>query len=91
MNIEKYIEALNNLIGTDCMYYQGDKDVEAILEVIVAAKELSEENEKLRTQLEPFKVKRCFTCLHYKVGEDHMPCYACEDYDKYEWLGGKQQ
>jgi hypothetical protein len=90
LNIEKYIEALNNLLGVDCMYYQGDEDVEAILEVIVAAKEFAEENEVLKAQLEPFKVKQCFTCLHYRVGEDHMPCYACRDYDKYEWLGGKQ-
>ena len=91
INMKKYIEALNNLLGTDCMYYQGDKDVEAILEVIVAAKELADENKKLKTQLEPFKAKQCFTCLHYGVGEDHMPCYECEDYNKYEWLGGKQQ
>lgn len=90
MNIEKYIEALNNLLGTDCMYYQGDKDVEVILEVIVAAKELSEENEKLRAQLEPFKVKRCFTCLYYDANQDFPPCCECEDHNKYEWLGEKQ-
>ena len=50
MNIEKYIEALNNLLGTDCMYYQDDKDVEAILEVIVMAKKLAEENELLKKE-----------------------------------------
>ena len=55
MNIEKYIEALNNLLGTDCMYYQGDKDVEAILEVIKLAKELAEENVMLRKALEERK------------------------------------
>ena len=52
MNIEKYIEALNNLLGTDCMYYQGDKDVEAILEIIKLAKELAEEIVMLRKALE---------------------------------------
>ena len=52
-----------------------------------ANKELTEENEKLRRQLEPFKKKRCFTCSFYGIGDDHMPCYACQDYDKYKWLG----
>lgn len=89
MNIDKYIKALNNLLGVDHAYYYGDKDVDVIVELIVATKELAEENEKMKAQLEPFKVKQCFTCLHYRVGEDHMPCYACKDYDKYEWLGGK--
>ena len=49
--------------------------------------EFKKENEKLKRQLEPFKVKRCFTCSFYGVGHDHMPCYACQDYDKYKWLG----
>ena len=49
--------------------------------------ELKKENEILRRQLEPFKVKQCFTCSFYGVGDDHMPCYACQDYDKYKWLG----
>ncbi len=54
INIEKYAEALNNLIGVDSAYMTGDKDVNAIVEVIVAAKklenrvkELEEENEML--------------------------------------------
>jgi hypothetical protein len=55
INIEKYANALNNLIGVDSAYMTGDKDVDAIVEVIVAAKklenmvkELTEENERLR-------------------------------------------
>lgn len=90
-NIEKYINALNDILGVDHAYFSGDEKVDALVELIVTAKNLAEENEKLKAQLEPFKAKRCFTCLHREVGEDHMPCYACEDYDKYEWLGGKQQ
>lgn len=90
-NIEKYINALNDILGVDHAYFSGDEKVDALVELIVTAKNLTEENEKLKAQLEPFKAKRCFTCLHREVGEDHMPCYACEDYDKYEWLGGKQQ
>lgn len=53
-NIEKYIEALNNLLGSDNAYYQGDKDRDAIVELIVAAKELAEENSRLRTFKEYF-------------------------------------
>ena len=34
INIEKYSEALNNLIGVDSAYYKGDKDVDAIVEVM---------------------------------------------------------
>lgn len=90
MNIEKYIEALNSLLGADNAYYQGDKDRDAIVELIVMANELTEENEVLKAQLEPFKEKGCFTCSHQDVGYDHMPCYACKDYDKYKWLGGKR-
>ena len=53
INIEKYAHALNNLIGVDSAYMAGDKDVDAIVEVIVAAKklenrvkELTEESQK---------------------------------------------
>ena len=90
MNIDKYIKALDNLLGVDHAYYYGDEDVDTLVEIIVAAKNLAEENAKLRVQLEPFKVKRCFTCLHYDANQDFMPCCECEDHNKYEWLGGKQ-
>lgn len=55
INIEKYAEALNNLIGVDSAYFQGDKDVDAIVEVIVAAKKLEnrvKELEKEKCNLE---------------------------------------
>ena len=58
INIEKYAEALNNLIGVDSAYLAGDKDVDAIVELIVAAKklenkvkELTEENEELKDKV----------------------------------------
>lgn len=54
MNIKKYIEALNNLLGEDHAYYQGDENVDAIIEVIVTAKELSEENKRLKVFKEYF-------------------------------------
>lgn len=50
-NIEKYIEALNNLLGSDNAYYQGDKDRDAIVELIVMARELAKENERLKKRL----------------------------------------
>lgn len=50
-NIEKYIEALNNLLGSDNAYYQGDKDRDAIVELIVMARELTKENERLKKRL----------------------------------------
>jgi hypothetical protein len=58
INIEKYANALNNLIGVDSAYLAGDKDVDAIVELIVAAKklenrvkELTEENEELKDKV----------------------------------------
>ena len=57
INIEKYANALNNLIGVDSAYMAGDKSVDAIVELIVAAKklenrvkELTEENGKLKAE-----------------------------------------
>ena len=54
MNIKKYIEALNNLLDEDHAYYQGDENVDVIIEVIVTAKELSEENNRLKAFKEYF-------------------------------------
>lgn len=42
INIEKYANALNNLIGVDSAYLRGDKDVDAIVELIVVAKKVRE-------------------------------------------------
>lgn len=57
MNIEKYIEALNSLLGADNAYYQGDKDRDAIVELIVMAKGLAEENAAIRKELESLEEK----------------------------------
>ena len=58
INVEKYIEALNNLLGADNAYYAGDPDVDTIVELIKIAKkledrvkELTEENERLREDI----------------------------------------
>lgn len=47
INIEKYAKALNNLVGVDSAYYRGDKDVDAIVEVIIAAKKLENKVNRL--------------------------------------------
>lgn len=50
-NIDKYVKALDNLLGVDHAYYYGDKDVDAIIELIMTAKNLAEENKVLRNTL----------------------------------------
>ena len=67
INIEKYAEALNDLIGVDSAYMAGDKSVDAIVEVIVAAKklenrvkELTEENDRLRESNAGFALAHLF-------------------------------
>lgn len=56
-----------------------------------ALRECENKIKELETQLAPFKQKQCFTCSHRSTGDDRMPCYACRDYDKYEWLGNKYE
>ena len=58
INIEKYTEALNNLIGVDSAYFQGDKDVDALVEVIVAAKKLENRIKELEAEIDELKAKR---------------------------------
>lgn len=50
INIEKYAKALNNLIGIDSAYMTGDKDVDTIVEVIVAAKKLENRVKELEVE-----------------------------------------
>lgn len=52
INIEKYINALNNLLGSDNAYYAGDPDVDAIMEVIMLAKKLENMVKKLTEEKE---------------------------------------
>ena len=52
INIEKYAEALNNLVGMDIGYLgDRDKNVNAIVEVIVAAKKLENRVKELEGSL----------------------------------------
>ena len=65
INIEKYAEALNNLVGMNIGYLgDSDENVNAIVEVIVTAKklenrvkELEDENEKLMTRIDDLEIE----------------------------------
>lgn len=62
INIEKYAEALNNLIGVDSAYFQGDKDVDAIVEVIVVAKKLENRVKELEAEKDAL-IKNYAQCM----------------------------
>ena len=62
------------------------REAYANYEETTGLKQIKQEIERLKRQLEPFKEICCTTCKHLGVGHDHMPCYACKDYDKYIWL-----
>ena len=52
INVEKYINALNNLLGSDNAYYAGDPNVDAIMEVIMLAKKLEKRVKELTEEKE---------------------------------------
>ena len=62
INIEKYAEALNDLIGVDSAYFQGDKNVDAIVEVIVAAKKLENRVKELEAEKDAL-IKNYAQCM----------------------------
>lgn len=62
INIEKYAEALNNLIGVDSAYFQGDKDVNAVVELIVAAKKLEKRVKELEEEKDAL-IKNYAQCM----------------------------
>lgn len=57
INIEKYAEALNDLIGVDSAYMAGDKSVDAILELIVAAKKLENRVKELEEEIKDLEAE----------------------------------
>lgn len=71
---EELSEALNNLIGVDSAYYKGDKDVDAIIEVIVAAKKLEQDVTRLAQEKDAL-IKNYAQC---------MKDYAREIFDEIE-------
>ena len=92
INIEKYINALNNLLGSDNAYYAGDPDVDAIVEVIMAAKklenkvkELTEENEKLKAENKDLEAdyervyEQAEADIHGNIADGGTSCHWCMD------------
>ena len=57
IDLEKYIEALNNILGADNAYFRGDKDVDAIVELIGIANRQQAEIEDVRIAAKSFKSK----------------------------------
>lgn len=55
IDIEKYAKALNNLIGVDSAYFEGDKDVDAIIEIIVMAKKMEGIINRQKAELEDLR------------------------------------
>lgn len=49
IDLEKYVEALNNILGADNAYFRGDKDVDAIVELISIANRQQAEIERLNS------------------------------------------
>jgi hypothetical protein len=50
--VEKYVEALNNILGADNAYFRGDKDVDTIVELIQTVKSLNDERETMLKDLQ---------------------------------------
>ena len=64
INIEKYAEALNNLVGMDIGYLgESDKNVNAIVEVIVAAKKLEKRVKELEAENERIRLVYSHICV----------------------------
>jgi hypothetical protein len=67
IDFEKYVEALNNILGADNAYFQGDKDVDAIVELINIVKSQKAEIERLEIRLK--KERRQFEALSKMYSE----------------------
>ena len=55
VDIKKYAEALNNLIGVDSAYLKGDNDVDAIVEIITLAKKMENTINRQKAEIAVFK------------------------------------
>lgn len=83
INIEKYANALNNLIGVDSAYMAGDKDVDAIVEVIVAAKKLENKVKELTEENEKLRESECDHCACELLDQRDVAREEAERYKKY--------
>lgn len=88
IDIQKYVNALNKLLGADNAYYAGVEEVDAIVEIIKIAKDFEEtiatlqaENESLKRQLDNSKLHQKET---YKALQDEKSLRFNEDFIKAE-------
>ena len=85
INIEKYAEALNNLVGMDIGYLgESDENVNAIVEVIRVAKALELRVKELEEEVGDagITIVRCKDCKHYRDWGDCTTCMKWTvDYD----------
>ena len=103
INIEKYINALNNLLGSDNAYYAGDPDVDAIVEVIVAnkkledmVKKLTEENESLKADIKDLEeydrvYEQAEADIHGNIADGGTSCHWCVNKTKADTVKRMQE
>ena len=88
INIEKYANALNNLIGVDSAYMAGDKDVDAIVEVIVAAKKLENRVKELEKEIKDLEAdydrvyEQAEADIRGNMADSGTSCHWCMDKTK---------
>ena len=89
INIEKYAEALNNIVGMDIGYLgESDENVNAIVEVIRVAKALELRVKELEEEVGDagITIVRCKDCKYIKMTEYGGYCCANDEgvaYDGY--------
>ena len=81
ITIEKYAEALNNLVGMDIGYLgDSDENVNAIVEVIVAAKKLENRVKELEAEIDVMK-KDTYTTAEVNTIREYERRTATREYE----------
>ena len=89
INIEKYAEALNNLVGMDIGYLgDSDKNVNAIIEVIVTAKKLENRVKELTEEIKDLEAdydrvyEQAEADIHGNMADGGTSCHWCMEKTK---------
>ena len=89
INIEKYAEALNNLVGMDIGYLgDSDENVNAIVEVIVAAKALENRVKELTEEIKDLEAEydrvyeQAAADIKGNMADGGTSCHWCADKTK---------
>ena len=98
INIEKYAEALNNLVGMDIGYLgDSDKNVNAIIEVIVTAKKLENRVKELTEEIKDLEAEydrvyeQAEADIHGNMADGGMSCHWCMDETKADTVKRMQE